>query len=97
MAKRGKVTTKIEPRELIERPVRSRKYQYLMLIVCEDQNTERVYFEQFNRLFNELLPNETVYVKAVGTDRNSLGVVMQTIAEREVSVLNYGFCYILEM
>lgn len=90
MAKRGKVTTKIEPRELVERPVRSRKYQYLMLIVCEDQNTERVYFEQFIRLFNALLPNETVYVKAVGTGRNSLGVVMQAIAEREILATESG-------
>ena len=76
MAKRGKVKVKVEPRESVERPLRSRKYRYLMLIVCEDQNTERVYFEQFNRLFNALLPSETVYVKAVGTGRNSLGVVM---------------------
>lgn len=83
MAKRGKVKVKVEPRESVERPLRSRKYRYLMLIVCEDQNTERVYFEQFNRLFNALLPSETVYVKAVGTGRNSLGVVMQAIAERE--------------
>ena len=35
MAKRGKV--KLVPvRDVVERPVRSRKYRYLMLIVCEN-------------------------------------------------------------
>lgn len=82
MAKRGKVA-KVQPRDVIERPARFRRYKYLMLIVCEDQNTECAYFDQFRGLFNSLLPNDTVFVKAVGTGRNSLGVVLQAIAERD--------------
>ena len=89
MAKRGKV--KLVPvRDVVERPVRSRKYRYLMLIVCEDENTERVYFEHFHKLFNELLPSETVYVRAVGTGRNSLGVVTQAVLERELLATESG-------
>lgn len=89
MAKRGKVK-QIASRETVDRPVRSRKYKYLMLIVCEDENTERVYFEQFRALFNELLPDDTVYIRAVGTGRNSLGVVSQAIVERDRLVEESG-------
>jgi hypothetical protein len=59
-----------------------------MLIVCEDENTERVYFEQFHKLFNDLLPSETVYIRAVGTGRNSLGVV--NIIERNLLATEAG-------
>ena len=61
-----------------------------MLIVCEDENTERVYFEQFHKLFNDLLPSETVYIRAVGTGRNSLGVVNQAIIERNLLATEAG-------
>ena len=69
MARRGKIEKGIEPLDEAVRPVRSKKYVYFMLIVCEDQNTEPVYFKQFEELFDNLLPEETVYVKRVGTGR----------------------------
>ena len=83
MARRGKVERVVEPIEEAVRPVRSKKYVYFVLIVCEDQNTEPTYFKQFENLFEDLLPEETVYVKRVGTGRNSLGVVKEAIAERD--------------
>jgi len=83
MARRGKIEKLVEPIEEAVRPVRSKKYVYFVLIVCEDQNTEPAYFKQFENLFENLLPEETVYVKRVGTGRNSLGVVKEAIAERE--------------
>lgn len=83
MARRGKIEKVVEPIEEAVRPVRSKKYVYFVLIVCEDQNTEPAYFKQFENLFEGLLPEETVYVKRVGTGRNSLGVVKEAIVERE--------------
>lgn len=50
-----------------------------MLIVCEDQNTEPYYFRQFKLLF----PEETVYLREIGTAKKPLGIVEQTIIERE--------------
>ena len=82
MARKGKIKIAIEPIEEEIRPIRSRKYVYFVLIVCEDENTEPTYFKQFEDLFEDLLPEETVYVKRVGTGRNSLGVVNADIAER---------------
>jgi hypothetical protein len=43
MARKGKL--KSAPRDEQERPIRIRRYQYLLLIVCEDQKTEKLYFE----------------------------------------------------
>ena len=83
MARRGTIENGVEPIEDAVRPVRSKKYVYFVLIVCEDQNTEPAYFKQFEVLFEDLLPEETVYVKRVGTGRNSLGVVKAAIAERK--------------
>ena len=83
MARRGTIENGVEPIEDAVRPVRSKKYVYFVLIVCEDQNTEPAYFKQFEALFEDLLPEETVYVKRVGTGRNSLGVVKAAIAERK--------------
>ena len=82
MARRGKIEKGVEPIEDAVRPIRSKKYVYFVLIVCEDQNTEPAYFKQFETLFEGLLPEETVYVKRVGTGRNSLGVVKAAIDER---------------
>ena len=36
------------------------------------------------KLFNDLLPSETVYIRAVRTGRNSLRVVNQAIIERDL-------------
>lgn len=77
MAKRGKVRTKA-PRPAEERPVRLRRYQYLFLIVCEDRKTEPAYFSRFQ----EQIPPETMFLKAVGTGRDAKGVVERTLEER---------------
>ena len=82
MARRGRIEKVVEPVDVEVRPVRSRRYVYFVLIVCEDKNTEPEYFKQFEDLFENLLPEDTVFVKRVGTGRNSLGVVKEAIAER---------------
>lgn len=82
MARRGKIN-KLDPKDEIERPIRSRKYTYYILIVCEDENTEPYYFNQFKEMFLEILPKETVFLRSVGTGRNSLGVVEQAILHRK--------------
>jgi RloB-like protein len=78
MAKKGKVN-KFQDRESDERPVRFRRYQYLFLIVCEDENTEPLYFTNFK----EQIPEETIYLRPVGTGRDAKGVVEQAIKERD--------------
>lgn len=67
------------------RPVRYRKYKYLFLIVCEDENTERMYFENFQKL----IPKETLFLKAVGTGRDPKGVVEQSRKERDQLALMF--------
>lgn len=76
MAKRGKVLG-FELADDITRPLRIRKYKYLYLIVCEDENTERVYFQGFQIR----VPKETIYLDAVGTGLDPLGIVTRAIAE----------------
>ncbi len=61
-----------------KRPIRWRFYKHLVLIVCEDETTERLYFET---AFPNL-PENTVYVLPVGTGRDPLGVAEQAILER---------------
>ncbi|HEX9511932.1 MAG TPA: RloB family protein [Puia sp.] len=78
MARKGKL--KSVSRDAEERPVRIKKYGYLFLIVCEDEKTERVYFEGFK----EKIPNETIYLKAVGTGLDPKGVVERAIKERDL-------------
>jgi RloB-like protein len=78
MAKKGKVS-KVKDQESEERPVRFRRYQYLFLIVCEDENTEPLYFKNFK----EQIPNETIYLRPVGTGRDAKGVVEQALKERD--------------
>ena len=78
MAKRGTVK-KTETKDAASRPVKLRKYRHLFLIVCEDSNTERYYFEQFRKK----IPQETIYLRAVGTGRSSEGVVKQALIEKE--------------
>ncbi len=51
-----------------------------ILIVCEDQNTEPTYFRQFKKMF----PEETVYLREIGTGKKPKGIVEQTINEREI-------------
>lgn len=78
MARKGKLGQKRE-RDNVERPVRFKRYGHLFLIVCEDENTEPAYFRQFIRLF----PDETVYLKPVGTGLDPQGVVERAVKERD--------------
>jgi hypothetical protein len=78
MARRGELK-KAQVKEKDKRPIRWRKYPHLFLIVCEDGNTEPYYFETFKKHF----PEETVFLRAVGTGRSSKGVVEQAIIERD--------------
>lgn len=77
MAKKGKIK-KFQDHESEERPVRFRRYQYLFLIVCEDENTEPLYFKNFK----EQIPNETIYLRPIGTGRDAKGVVEEALKER---------------
>lgn len=77
MAKKGKLK-KFQEKELEQRPIRFRRYQYLFLIVCEDENTEPEYFKHFKAQ----IPEETIYLKPVGTGRYAKGVVEEAIKER---------------
>ena len=78
MAKRGKVG-KFADKEPEERPIRFRRYEYLFLIVCEDEKTEPNYFERYK----SKIPEETIFLKAVGCGRDPKGVVNRAIAERD--------------
>ncbi len=78
MAKKGSLR-KSNYKEYEERPVRIRRYKYLFLIVCEDENTEPAYFEQFQ----VQIPVETMFLRSVGTGRDPLGVVHAAIKEKE--------------
>lgn len=79
MANSGKVTSRRGRTPADEkRPERRRKYQHLVLIVCEDTATERLYFEA---AFPDL-PENTVRVRAIGTGCDPLGVAQRAIAER---------------
>jgi hypothetical protein len=78
MARKGKLKGTTEEEK--QRPVRLRKYQYLYLIVCEDQETEKVYFERFQPKF----PEKTVYITTIGTGLDSKGVVERAIRERKL-------------
>ena len=78
MAKRGKLK-KIAKKEVDERPIRFRRYSYLFLIVCEDEKIEPSYFEKFKAQ----IPEETLYLRPVGTGRDPKGVVKKAILERD--------------
>jgi hypothetical protein len=78
MARPGKVSVRRVP-ATDERPLRSRRYKHLVLIVCEDQTTEPLYFET---VFANV-PVDTLYIRSVGTGRDPLGVAQQALVERE--------------
>lgn len=78
MASPGKVSRRGRTPADEKRPERPRKYQYLVLIVCEDETTERLYFEA---AFPDL-PENTVRVKPVGTGCDPLGVAQRAVEER---------------
>jgi hypothetical protein len=76
MARKGKL--KESPQDDQQRPVRIKRYEYLLLIVCEDQKTEKEYFESFRVHF----PEKTVYLRTIGTGLDPRGVVERGMAER---------------
>lgn len=78
MAKRGKLK-KFAKKEAKERPIRFRCYKYLFLIVCEDQKTEPAYFEEYI----SQIPEDTIYLRPIGTGRDPKGVVERAIIERD--------------
>lgn len=79
MANRGSLK-KLKIKDDDIRPLRPRRYDMFMLIVCEDENTEPYYFRQIKKLF----PDNTVYLREVGTGKKPKGIVQQAIFEREV-------------
>jgi hypothetical protein len=79
MAKRNRINKQRHTVETVARPVRIRRYQYYLLIICEDENTEPTYFNSFKEEF----PKRTLYLESIGTGRDSLGVVEQSIVERQ--------------
>lgn len=79
MAKRGRVSKlNIHQEDEKARPIRFRKYKYLILVVCEDGKTEPYYFAGFQNQ----MPPESIYFRAVGTGKSSLGVVIQAVEEK---------------
>jgi len=79
MAKRGSLK-KFAKKEAKERPIRFRRYKYLFLIVCEDQKTEPTYFGEYV----SKIPEETIYLKPIGTGRDPKGVVQRAIIEKDL-------------
>jgi hypothetical protein len=77
MAKKGKLK-KPATKNIIERPVRERHYQYLFLIVCEDEKTEPSYFETYK----SQIPEKTIFLETVGTGKDPKGVVEAAIEKR---------------
>lgn len=82
MARKGKLREATTVAS-IERPPRSRKYTYYILIVCEDESTEPDYFARYKQRFLDILPKETVYLRPIGSGRNSLGVVEYAKFQRD--------------
>lgn len=78
MARKGKLGQKRQVVEIL-RPVRLKKYEQLLLIICEDENTEKYYFDSFAKLF----PNETMFVKTVGTGLDPQGVAEKALTEKK--------------
>lgn len=78
MARRGTLK-KQKTKEETLRPVRFRRYDHFFLIVCEDEKTEPYYFDTFAHTF----PQETVFIRTIGTGKKPKGIVEQAIVERE--------------
>ncbi len=76
MARKGKL--KESPQDEQQRPIRIKRYAYLLLIVCEDEKTEKEYFEGFRIHF----PEKTVFLRTIGTGLDPKGVVERAMEER---------------
>jgi len=79
MARSGRVSRRGRTPAEDKRPVRPQRYQYLFLIICEDEATEPAYFDSFLAL----IPPKTIYLRVVGTGRDPLGVVEQAQLRRD--------------
>ena len=79
MAKKGHAKGRSRRREKEGRPERWKSYKQYFLIVCEDEVTEPAYFEQFKSLF----PEDTLFLKTIGTGYDPLGVIQSAIRIRE--------------
>lgn len=82
MAKKGKLR-KNQTKGENSRPLRPRRYDKFILIVCEDQNTEPYYFKRIKESF----PENTVYLREIGTGKKPKGIVETAILEREALAL----------
>lgn len=79
MARRVKLQAQSQRSERESRPVRIRRYKMFILIVCEDTKTEPAYFESFK----QQIPEDSIFLRTVGTGCDPLGVIQQTMIERE--------------
>lgn len=77
MARKGKLGIK-RVKDDIERPVRYKKYEFLFLVVCEDQNTEPTYFRNIAVSF----PEDTIYIRSIGAGADPKGVAERAILEK---------------
>lgn len=77
MAHRTKLLEKKKAKLEIPRIEKAKNYGHTFLIVCEDENTEREYFEQFARFFT----SKEFGVISVGTGTAHLGVVNRAVEE----------------
>lgn len=55
------------------------------MIVREDEGTEPAYFDSFKAHF----PDNTLYLKTIGTGKDPIGVVRQSIIERDTFFKRY--------
>jgi len=79
MAKKGQAKGRSRRRENEGRPERWRVYKQYFLIVCEDEVTEPTYFQ----FFKDLFPENTLFLKTVGTGNDPLGVVQTSLQKRQ--------------
>lgn len=79
MAKKGHAKGRSRRREQEGRPERWKSYKQYFLIVCEDEVTEPTYFKQFRDLF----PENTLFLRTVGTGNDPLGVIQTAIQKRK--------------
>lgn len=85
MAKKGKVKFP-ESREQIERSYHPRRHQYVFLIFCEDEKTEKAYFEEFNLL----IPMGTIFLEVYGKGLGPLELVKFAITRKQAFEEEHG-------
>jgi len=78
MAKKGQAKGRSRRLEKEGRPERWKAYKQYFLIVCEDTVTEPAYFKKFKSLF----PENTLFLRTVGTGNDPFGVIKTAIQKR---------------